>query len=367
MTQSISEVAGSWSDGKTSAQFDATLSVQPSGKYIVVLAEDQAPKSQGDFGSLKISARLADTPRRLTLEHGAQFETSQNAQLDQLIGRYQKRAFSSLLHRMESHWLPVLLSLLISVGLMWSFVVYGIPAIATTFANTMPLGVLQTSDQQTLTVMDKFYFQESQIDGAERAALKARLLADIPEIGVDVKIEFRQSKKIGANAFALPGGTIVFTDEMLSLAENTQQIQAIFAHEVGHLVHRHSLRRLAQNSIITVMVVLLTGDATATSDLLAAIPFLLTDMAYSRQFENEADGYAWEYLSERNIDVRNFSKLMVRLECSQRSRREQVLVMEAFNDCLENKGWRIQDKGWQWSDYLLTHPPSLERIKRFSP
>jgi Zn-dependent protease with chaperone function len=367
MDKPLVKVVGRWSDGKTSAQLDATLLVQPSGECTIVADADQAVKTQGDFGRLNISPRLADISRRLIFEDGTLFETSENDPVDKLMRRFQKRTFQVLLHRIESHWLAVLLSLLVSVGAAGSFVVFGIPAIAVMFANTMPAGVLNTSDQQTLEFMDEFYFQASEIDPTERATLTKKLLADLPDVGVEVKVEFRGSNKMAANAFALPGGTVVFTDDMLALAENFEQIQAVFAHEIGHLAHKHSLRRVAQNSIVAVLVVLATGDATATSDLLSVIPFLLTDLAYSRQFEVEADSYAWQYLSERNIDVQHFARLMARLECSQRSREEQAVVIEAFNNCLLNEEWRSQDTGRQWSDYLRSHPPSVDRITRFLP
>ena len=359
------EISGRWSDGKTSMQLDAIMRVQNSGEVVVISNVSHALKSQGYFNKLQISTHVAETPRRITFDDGAQFETSQNVEVDQLIRRFKKRGVVFFAHRLESNWLAVLLSLFISIGTIWMFMLYGVPAIATILANNLPVEVLSTTDQQIIAGMDELFFQPSEIDETMRIELKKSLLASITNIRPQVKIEFRGSEKMGANAFSLPGGTIVLTDKMLALAENLEQIQAVFAHEVGHLVHKHSLRRIIQNSIVTIAFILVTGDATATSELLATIPFLLTDLAYSRQFEVEADNYALEYLSEHNIDVKQFARLMSRLECSQRSMDGQVMIVESFNKCLLHEEWRLEDANYQWKNYFRSHPPSVDRITQF--
>lgn len=51
--------------------------------------------------------------------------------------------------------------------------------------------------------------------------------------------------QIGANAFALPDGTLVVTDELVELAgDNDDEVLAVLAHELGHIHERHGLRLL---------------------------------------------------------------------------------------------------------------------------
>ncbi len=61
-------------------------------------------------------------------------------------------------------------------------------------------------------------------------------------------VEFRASPIIGANAFALPGGIVIVTDQLMQLAEHDDEILAVLAHEIGHVKHRHVLRGLPQDS-----------------------------------------------------------------------------------------------------------------------
>ena len=52
---------------------------------------------------------------------------------------------------------------------------------------------------------------------------------------------FRDGGKFGANAFALPSGKIIVTDQLASLL-NDEQIVGVLAHELGHVVYRHGMR-----------------------------------------------------------------------------------------------------------------------------
>jgi len=67
-----------------------------------------------------------------------------------------------------------------------------------------------------------------------RASLRASLL---------YKFHVIQSREI--NGFSIPGGHIYITTAMLKLA-NDDELASVLAHEVGHIVARHSLKTLKQ-------------------------------------------------------------------------------------------------------------------------
>ena len=64
----------------------------------------------------------------------------------------------------------------------------------------------------------------------------------------DIRIVFRKGGRLGPNAFALPGGTIIFTDEMIMLSEHDDELLAVLIHEIGHVVHRNGMRTIIQDS-----------------------------------------------------------------------------------------------------------------------
>ena len=82
---------------------------------------------------------------------------------------------------------------------------------------------------------------------------------------------------------------------MVRLAQHDDELVAVLAHEVGHVIHRHGLRVIIQNSLLGFTLLAITGDAACSSELFLGLPVLLTQLAYSRTFECEADSYALDY------------------------------------------------------------------------
>lgn len=166
------------------------------------------------------------------------------------------------------------------------------------------------------------------------AAVAAGRLQDRPP-----RIEFREGgAAIGANAFALPGGIVVFTDELVALAEHDEELLAVFAHELGHLEHRHTLRQWLQGSIAAVLLMALTGDASSITALASAAPAVLLDAHYSQDFEREADVFSIEVLRRQAVSPQRYADILTRLET-------------------ETGG------GPEVPSFLSSHPPSAERVE----
>lgn len=131
-----------------------------------------------------------------------------------------------------------------------------------------------------------------------------------------VQWRFRILRDPLANAFALPNGSIYVNTGLLALLENKAQLAAVLAHEVTHVLNRHSY--LAFRSYRKKMVAInvfyaigvwnpLTGALGLSIYLLAnVVPVVLaaTVHGYSRELEKEADLYAVTRLSDSRYDVR---------------------------------------------------------------
>jgi len=126
----------------------------------------------------------------------------------------------------------------------------------------------------------------------------------------DYTLNFRKSPKIGANAFALPGGQVVMTDELVDLAENTDEIIAVLAHELGHVKGRHALRQTLQGTISGIIIIAITGDV---STVAAGLPALILNMKYTRELETESDEYALASLRKACIPTKSFASILLRL------------------------------------------------------
>jgi predicted Zn-dependent protease len=113
------------------------------------------------------------------------------------------------------------------------------------------------------------------------------------------------------NAFAIPGGYIYTTRQLVTLMNNEAELAGVLGHEVGHVAARHSQRRAQKaqtNSIIGAIGSILSGVLLGNSALgqqvsqgIAQGSQLLT-LKFSRAQELEADGLGIEYLTRAGYD-----------------------------------------------------------------
>lgn len=99
------------------------------------------------------------------------------------------------------------------------------------------------------------------------------------------------------NAFALPGGPVYVTQALFDLIENDDQLAAVLAHEVGHIVAQHTVKRIQSAIGLQALQILAVGtgaaDARARQGMDLAFTSLLLE--YSQQDELEADRLGVKY------------------------------------------------------------------------
>jgi Zn-dependent protease with chaperone function len=160
-----------------------------------------------------------------------------------------------------------------------------------------PQIVVEQIDAGTLRSIDFIMAEDSTLTNEEEArarSINARVLAALPENERNVhyfKLLFRAMPKVGANAFALPGGTIVMTDELIREFPDEDVIAGILGHEIGHVVEEHGLRRLYRSLGAYVLIALLAGETGPMLEdiLLEGNAFL--SLSYSRAQESAADEF----------------------------------------------------------------------------
>ncbi len=102
------------------------------------------------------------------------------------------------------------------------------------------------------------------------------------------------------NAFALPGGYVVLFDGLIKAADNPDQVAAVLAHEIGHVVSRDPTRHALRSAGSIGVLGLIFGDFAGG----AAVLFLterLISAQYSQEAEAGADAFAHDMLARANI------------------------------------------------------------------
>jgi Zn-dependent protease with chaperone function len=332
---------GVWFDGKTSMPQSVVLRIDDTDFVCVVNAEDQSLMLRTPFSDIKVTSRIGNTPRYLYFPNGEKCETRDHQVIDQWLQQLRPSLWNSLAHQLESHTYFVALTLVLVVAFVWAMTFHGLPAATRYIAFQLPQSVMDRAATETMQLLDKTHFHPTKLDEKTRARLMAHFApALFQNKNLNLKVSFRGGGAIGANAFALPDGTVVFTDEIVHLAKNDDELLAVLAHEIGHVKYRHAMRSAIQGSVISFGVAMLTGDLSAASNLLAGLPVLITTMSYSRNFEREADDNSLVFLDTNHIARHHFVDLMERLtytaECEALMKHSEFAKYEADKQIAES-------------------------------
>ena len=324
-------------DGKSSAQRKVQICLDRSNQLLVVGDDvDFCYK----FGDVKVSARLANVGRLLTFPDGSVCEVADAEGLDKVLNAAGHPQRGQWLHMAESRLRWVALSFVLVGVCLWVGVAYVIPAAAKHIAFNLPASTERLIGQHALETLDRSVLEPTRLSLERQSQLRelfSSMLAVLNSAGT-YQIAFRSSKQLGANALALPSGTIVITDGLINLAANDHEIKAVLAHEIGHLQERHGLRQLLQSSATALLAIGLVGDVSTGSSFLAALPTLLLQSKYSKEFEKQADAFAFAYLKREGIPAETLLSLLQRIE-------------------------RQSGKAGTLPDYLSSHPGIQERVE----
>ena len=122
------------------------------------------------------------------------------------------------------------------------------------------------------------------------------------------------------NAFALPGGPVFITRALLGRLENEAQLAGILAHEVGHVVARHSAERIAQSELAQGLVGAVAIGASGEDQSgqhaaqMAAAVAQMVQMRYGRKDEIQSDTLGVRMMVSAGYDPRALINVMNILE-----------------------------------------------------
>jgi predicted Zn-dependent protease len=117
------------------------------------------------------------------------------------------------------------------------------------------------------------------------------------------------------NAFAAPGGYMYFYTGIIHFLDDEAEFAGVMAHEMAHCARRHSTDNLTKRYGISIMLgILLGNNPSQLAEIAAGLAAGLTDLAFSRQNEYEADQYAVKYLSNTDYDPRGLAGFFQKME-----------------------------------------------------
>lgn len=315
--------------------FDAGSSRARSGRLTV--AEPSALEAcidlaDGEFLEARIASisdRVGTLERQIVMHNGGTFSTPDNASVDRLTAL--KRGWFSRVSPLETFH-PRLIALIAAVvALIAAAIVYGLPVAAKVAAWATPPEFVHYMDRSALSTLDTVMVGPTKMEPERRERLRAAFRDLVAASGheANFRLLFRDGGAIGPNALALPAGTIIVTDQLVSLGSD-EEVIAVLAHEISHVQHEHSLQQLYRALGFAGLISVIAGDLGAVAEEVLGGGGIMLAMAASREMELEADAEAIALLRKVNADPAHLLGILNKLYAS---------LCKGEEDGCEETGW----------------------------
>lgn len=257
---------------------------------------------------------------------------------------------ASLAQRMQTRWRVFAAVLVLAAVALTAFYRWGTPWAATQLSRHVPLSWETELSARAMNDLDRRWLKPSQLPAERQAQLRQRFDALAQQVdpglrrysGYAPRLTLAFRRGMGANAFALPGGTIVMTDGLVEAAAKQglpdEALVGVLAHEIGHVMHRHTTRLVVEQGVLNVGLSLALGDV---STVAATGSALLTGLAYRRAHETEADCFAAALMRKAQLPVAPMADLLLGMEGERGAGRESASPA--------------------WTSLLSSHPQTAER------
>ena len=117
------------------------------------------------------------------------------------------------------------------------------------------------------------------------------------------------------NAFSLPGGFIYVNKGLIEKVDNDSELAGVLAHEIGHIVARHSIKKLqAIMGYSFLRLLSVAVPQTAQAGNAADLAFTELMMGYSREDELLADQLASRYAALAGYDPHGMIQFLLKLQ-----------------------------------------------------
>ncbi|PKF56626.1 peptidase [Alteromonadales bacterium alter-6D02] len=284
--------------------------------------------------SLKISSSIPGVAQEVVFEDGGKFVAADS--------KARIHAKPSMLERLESHKPLIAFSIVGVPLLLWFCFAVVMPRMAAASVVLVPDAVSETMGEQAFDIIEELMLKPSELAQERQQQVKQQWQSALTSLNLSPEkfvLHVYRSDYFGANAFALPNGTVVITDDLLNrLEDNPDAVLAILLHEIGHVQQQHSLRLIAQSVSNAIVLAMIFGDIDGIGEIIIGSGSTLVQNAFSRDMEREADNYALEQLVALGKPTTAFAD-----------------AMSSFSELKKQSNADVLQ-------YLSTHPEIQERI-----
>ncbi len=318
---------GRANDGRTAAAHDVEVEVNDWSLAFRLGGDEHLwPLSQIEAEPLGDLVRLSRRGENARLTVSAQDWRAAAASVSKPVERRRRRRERRMVAALAAAAAAILL-----------FVFVGVPWASGPLARATPPGLESQLGETYAAQLGLVFPTCAGADG--QAVLHA--FGDSLEEGMDtpfnIVVEAVEAPMV--NAFALPGGHVLVTDDLIAEAESPDELAAVIAHEAAHVEQRHVMQAVWRTVGLGMMLDLVVGGGTGAGQQAVLLAGSATELRYSREAEAEADRRGQEILHASGLSSQGMAPFFRRL---------------AGRDPEDDRTKGVME-------FLSTHPDSLRR------
>ena len=293
---------GIYLDGQTAARHAATvrlmreaLEISPAGGAPRLWLYRELRQTQGFYAGQEVRIeRGGDLPETLLIPDSAFLES-----LHEVAPGLRLRFHDPRRRRARVRWTIAAAAGVLAVTA--AIYLWGIPALAALVAPRVPVAWEESVGRSAIAYMappDRRCADPRL--GAALNEIVRRLTASAPPSPYTLQVYVVNRAVV--NAHALPGGNVVIFKGLLERTRTPEELAGVVAHELQHVLRRHTTRAVIQDASTGLLLMALTGDVTGPLAYGLQTARTLGELRYSRRAEDEADTEGMKMLLAARVD-----------------------------------------------------------------
>lgn len=224
----------------------------------------------------------------------------------------------------------------------------------------------QLGQQLSQDVARQVRFNNDPVVNGYVQAMGQKIVAQSPAPFNQLPWQFHVVEDSAINAFAIPGGHIYVNTGLIANSDNAAELAGVMAHEISHVVARHSTEQISRQYGLSVLAGLVLGqDPGVLSQIAAQIVAGGALARFSREAEREADELGIHAMYRAGYDPRGMASMFRALmEHAQRSpgRVEQFFATHpTTEDRVRDAERRASEL--QLTANLVTDEPQFQQVR----
>lgn len=191
-----------------------------------------------------------------------------------------------------------------------------------------------------------------------------RLVAQSPAPFNQLPWEFHVVDDPSINAFAVPGGHVYVHSGLIANADNASELAGVLAHEINHVVARHSTEQISRQYGLSVLAGIALGqDPNALAQLAAQIVAGGALARFSRQAEEEADELGIRAMAAAGYNPNGMATMFEELLEHRQGSPGSVAQFFSTHPLTEDRLRRARDRAQQLGARGITDEPGFQQAK----